>query len=142
MEVSGDADESQKIILNLLHPEKQLEEDNDVEHANNYGSMGAQADNQFLPLSGGDDVELWDPDQYIGTAEVDPNRPSARTLIYLCALCSSLTSVLLGYGEQRDRNRAGGGLGARGRGWWRVTFNNEGRARLLSGCICSIAPFA
>lgn len=102
MEVSGDADESQKIILHLLHPDKHPEEENNNDiDGNNYGSMGAQADNQFLPLSGGDEFELWDPDQYLseGTAKVDPNRPSAMTLIYLCALCSSLTSVLLGYGE-------------------------------------------
>ena len=32
--------------------------------------------------------------------EVDPTRISATTLIYLCALCSSLTSVLLGYGKR------------------------------------------
>lgn len=31
--------------------------------------------------------------------KADPDRLSATTLIYLCALCSSLTSVLLGYGE-------------------------------------------
>lgn len=72
-----------------------------VDHSSamDYGSLGPVVDD-FLPLSGGEDEELWLSDQYPSesTGEKDPNRTSARTLIYLCALCSSLTSVLLGYG--------------------------------------------
>lgn len=110
MEVSGDAGESQKIILNLLHPEQHQQQDEENNSDKGYEAVepvtygtisgSTPVDNQFLPLSGGDDLGLWNPDDY-DTAEVDPNRPSANTLIYLCALCSSLTSVLLGYGERK-----------------------------------------
>lgn len=79
-------------------------DDNDEESPihDNYGAFVPVAD-EFLPL-GGDDSEGW-PDGHVTFAEledeVDENRPPATTLIYLCALCSSLTSVLLGYGKHR-----------------------------------------
>lgn len=68
-----------------------------------YGAFVPVVD-EFLPLGGGgkDDLEWSMADE-----EIDPNRPSATSLIYLCALCSSLTSVLLGYGED-GQGRAGG----------------------------------
>lgn len=67
--------------------------------AMDYGSLGRVV-NDFLPLSGGEYEEPWMSEQYPSeaTSEKYTNRPSANTLIYLCALCSSLTSVLLGYG--------------------------------------------
>lgn len=64
-----------------------------------YGSMGREADH-VLPLSGGEYEGPWVSEQYPSedTAEQDRSRTKANVLIYLCALCSSLTSVLLGYG--------------------------------------------
>lgn len=76
-----------------------------------YGAFVPVADN-FLPLGGGGDHdnEWGDVGRVYATdmteeeeEEVDPDRISATTLIYLCALCSSLTSVLLGYGKRNKR---------------------------------------
>lgn len=104
MEINEVADgDPKKIIQNLLHPD--IDGDNNRNgNTYDYGSMGMPEDNEFLPLSGGDEFTVWASEQYAaeGTAEVDPNRPSATTLIYLCALCSSLTSVLLGYGTSNS----------------------------------------
>lgn len=96
--------EQQQVILGLLHGQQPNSSPTNAEHQSSmsYGSLGRMADD-FLPLSGGEfDVPWAESEQYPSedTAETrDPNRPSANTLIYLCALCSSLTSVLLGYGK-------------------------------------------
>ncbi|CAM9643191.1 unnamed protein product [Ectocarpus fasciculatus] len=68
-----------------------------------YGAFVPVTD-EFLPLGGGDE-NAWGQVGRVYASEmseeeeedVDPGRISATTLIYLCALCSSLTSVLLGY---------------------------------------------
>lgn len=67
-----------------------------------YGAFVPVVD-EFLPLggSGSDDLVLRDGFD----DDADQNRPSATTLIYLCALSSSLTSVLLGYGEEGGEKR-------------------------------------
>eukprot|EP00903_Cladosiphon_okamuranus_P016207 g14955.t1 len=57
---------------------------------------------EFFPLGGGVDGGDWGEEGRVYPNDLtkdrdDPTRISATTLIYLCALCSSLTSVLLGY---------------------------------------------
>lgn len=68
----------------------------------NFDSYGAVEADDFLPLAG--DVtndDHW-PDLYeLEDDAEESTRISATTLIYLCAISSSLTSVLLGYGERR-----------------------------------------
>lgn len=73
--------------------------------SNSYGATyfpyGGDAD-EFLPLEGTkNDRSMLDGQLMELEHEDDPNRPSATSLIYLCALSSSLTSVLLGYGKRR-----------------------------------------
>ncbi|CAB1108945.1 unnamed protein product [Ectocarpus sp. CCAP 1310/34] len=74
-----------------------------------YGAFVPVTD-EFLPLGGGDE-NAWGQVGRVYASEmseeeeeedVDPGRISATALIYLCALCSSLTSVLLGYGKPRQ----------------------------------------
>lgn len=77
------------------------------ENSSSYGAFVPVVD-RFLPLGGGsgDDVE-WSDGRVVFSDDIeedyDANRPSAATLIYLCALCSSLTSVLLGYGKRKGK---------------------------------------
>lgn len=73
--------------------------------SNSYGATyfpyGGDAD-EFLPLEGTKNDRLMLDGQLMGLEdEDDPDRPPATSLIYLCALSSSLTSVLLGYGKRR-----------------------------------------
>lgn len=82
-----------------------------ISPSQNYGAF-VPVLGEFLPLGGGsNDAGVWaDGRIVLGDgleSEADANRPSALTLIYLCALCSSLTSVLLGYGEEAGGKEGG-----------------------------------
>ena len=81
----------------LLEHIADVEGDKGLEN-NSYGATYAD---EFLPLGGTKNDPVMIDGRLIGLEDENaPDRPSATLLIYLCALCSSLTSVLLGYGER------------------------------------------
>lgn len=90
----------------LLEPRQQDSNNEGFSPSPSYGAFVPVPDN-FLPLGGGGahDNEWGDVGRVYASEmdddleELDPDRISATSLIYLCALCSSLTSVLLGYGK-------------------------------------------
>lgn len=92
----------------LLEPRQQQDNNEGFSPSPSYGAFVPVADN-FLPLGGGGehDNEWGEVGRVYATEmdeeeeELDPDRISATALIYLCALCSSLTSVLLGYGKRK-----------------------------------------
>lgn len=107
-------------------------DDDEISSSHNYGAF-VPVMGEFLPLGGGGGAGVWADGRIVTgdgyESEVDSNRPSATTLIYLCALCSSLTSVLLGYGEDGRRRE---GERAVGREGWK----EEGElCCLLSACL-------
>lgn len=87
----------------LADPSRELTDTQGHSPTLSYGAFVPVVD-EFLPLGGGGgDDALWSHGHVVSMdgadmQDADPKRPSATKLIYLCALCSSLTSVLLGYG--------------------------------------------